>query len=190
MGHPVPHHGYSYGQYLLLEETSNVRHEYFDGEIYAMAGGTPTHAALAAAVTGSLHAQLRGGPCRVYSSDLRVRIRTTGLATYPDVTVVCGPIEPDPESRHTVTNPRLVVEVTSEGTETYDRTEKLEHYKNVESLAAIVLVSHSEIRLDLWLRGGDGGWALSSFGPGEVLDLTSIGCRLEVDEIYRDLAIP
>ena len=99
-----------------LEETSNVKHEYFGGEIYAMAGGTPEHAALAAACSAALLEQLRGGPCRVYSSDLRVRVLSTGLAAYPDVTVVCGATERDPESSSTVTNPRLVVEVLSDGT--------------------------------------------------------------------------
>ena len=89
----APRHHYSFEDYLALEEMAGVRHEFFDGEIYGMAGGTPEHAAMAGAITGLLGAQLAGKPCRVYSSDLRVRVLETGLATYPDVTVVCGPSE-------------------------------------------------------------------------------------------------
>ena len=97
-----------------------------------MAGGTPQHAALGAAVSAALLAQLRGGPRRVYSSDLRIRVAATGLATYPDVTVVCGRSERDPANEVTVVNPRVVVEVLSPGTEDYDRGEKLEHYKQIQ----------------------------------------------------------
>ncbi len=87
MAAPVPLHRYSFSDYLALEEASNTKHEFLDGEIYGMAGGTPEHAALSVAVSSAFLAQLRGGPCRVYSSDLRVRVLATGLATYPDVTV-------------------------------------------------------------------------------------------------------
>jgi Uma2 family endonuclease len=87
MTEPTRLHRYSYRDYLELEEASNVKHEYLEGEIYARAGGTPEHAALAASISSALHSQLRGGPCRVYSSDLRVRVLATGLATYPDVSV-------------------------------------------------------------------------------------------------------
>src|SRR3990172_3361666 len=113
----APQHRHSYRDYLAVEEVGVIKHEFHAGEIYAMAGGTPEHAALSVAVSSALHTGLRGGPGRVYSSDLRVRILATGLATYPDVTVVCGPIERDPESPTTVVNPTLVVEVLSDGTE-------------------------------------------------------------------------
>jgi len=124
-------HRYTYADYLALEAASNVKHEFLAGEIYGMAGGTPEHAALGVAVSSALLAQLRGGPCRVYSSDLRVRVLATGLATYPDVTVVWGEAERDPESPTTIVNPRLVVEVLSDSTTDYDRGEKLQHYRQV-----------------------------------------------------------
>ena len=88
-----------------------MRHEFLAGEIYAVAGGTPAHAALAMAVGASLLAQVRGGPCRVHSSDLRVRVLETGLTTYPDVTVVCGPCLADQQDRNTIVNPRVLVEI-------------------------------------------------------------------------------
>jgi hypothetical protein len=106
----VPAHRirYTWAEYLALEASSNVKHEFLDGQIYAMAGGTPEHAALAATVIGLLFPQLRDGRCRAHDADLRVRVRETGLATYPDVTVVCGKRERDPDDAQAVTNPTLV----------------------------------------------------------------------------------
>jgi Uma2 family endonuclease len=123
MGVPVNLHHHSFKDYLAVEQISTVRHEYLAGEIYAMAGGSVLHAALSASVLTSLHGQ-RGGRCRVYSSDLRIRVLATGLASYPDVAVVCGPAETDPESADTVVNPTAVVEVLSPGTIDYDLGEK------------------------------------------------------------------
>lgn len=176
-------HRYSFAEYLAVEEVERVRHEYLDGEIYAMAGGMPEHAALAAALTTALGQQLRGGPCRVYSSDLRARILATGLATYPDVTVVCGPAETDPESSTHVVNPRAVFEVLSDGTDHYDRGEKLEHYKKAPSAMEVVLLSHRERRIDVWERGVD-GWSVAGLGSGETVRLGSLDCALDVDAIY------
>ncbi|MGH8471968.1 MAG: Uma2 family endonuclease, partial [Gammaproteobacteria bacterium] len=120
MSSPLHRTRYTWAEYIALEASSNVKHEYLDGQIYAMAGGTPEHAALAAAVTGLLFPQLRGSPCRAHDADLRVRVPKTGLATYPDVTIVCGPSERDPDDRNAVTNPTLIVEVLSQSTEDYD----------------------------------------------------------------------
>jgi len=179
----APRHNYTFRDYLELEAVSRVRHEFYAGEIYAMAGGTPEHAAVAAAITAMLHGQLRGSPCRVYSSDLRVRILATGLATYPDVTVVCGPSERDPESHSHVTNPRVVVEILSPSTEEYDRGEKLEHYRQTQSLDTIVLVEHGERRVDVWSRRAS-EWEVAVYRAGETLRLDSIRCALSVDEVY------
>jgi Uma2 family endonuclease len=180
---PVPRHRYSFQEYLELEEVARVRHEFCGGEIYAMAGGTPEHAAMAAAITSLLGRQLTSRPCRVYSSDLRLRVLATGLATYPDVTVICGPSERDPMSQTHVTNPKLVVEVLSDGTAEYDRGEKLEHYRQIPSLEAVLLVDHAQPRIDLWTRGPQ-GWTSSAFTAGEVVPLRAIGCALTVDDVY------
>jgi Uma2 family endonuclease len=183
MSLPAPRHRYTFAEYLELEDIARVRHEFYDGEIYAMAGGTPEHAAMAAAITLQLGRQLEATPCRVYSLDLRVRVLATGLATYPDVTVVCGPSARDPESATHVTNPRLVVEVTSPSTADYDRSEKLQHYQQIPSLAAIVLVAHEQSRIELWTRGGT-GWERRAFGAGEAVPLEAIACELTVDDVY------
>src|SRR5882762_751625 len=109
---------YTYAEYLGLEASSNIKHEFLGGQIYAMAGGTPEHAALAAAASGLLFAQLRDGRCRAYDSDLRVRT-PSGLSTYPDVTVICGPSERHDDDAQAVTNPTLIIEVLSRSTEDY-----------------------------------------------------------------------
>jgi Uma2 family endonuclease len=177
-------HRYTFREYLALERSSTVRHEFLAGEIYAMAGGTPQHAALAAAIIAALSAQLRGGPCRVHSSDLRIRVPDTGLTTYPDVTVVCGPYQSDPEDKNTLVNPRLIVEVTSESTEDYDRGEKLASYQRIASLDAIVLVSHREALLELFERDASRSWKRSEARSGSSLRIASLGVELGVDESY------
>jgi Uma2 family endonuclease len=175
---------YTFREYLTIEEDSAIKHEYLDGQIYAMAGGTPEHAALAAAVTARLGVALAGTRCRVYSSDLRVRALATGLATYPDVSVVCGRREHDPEDTHTVVNPTLLVEVTSKSTEEYDRGEKFDHYRQIPSLVEYVLVSHRERAIEVRSRDAEGRWSAHLARPGERAELRSIGASLDVDEIY------
>jgi Uma2 family endonuclease len=181
---------YRFEDYLALEAVSPVKHEFLEGHVWAMAGGTPEHAAIAVNVSTLLNVALRGRPCRVYSSDLRVRVMPTGLGTYPDVTVVCGQAEFDPQdsSRHTITNPLVVVEVLSPSTEDYDRGEKLEHYQQMPSLSQIVLVSHSERRVEVWERQA-ATWKRQVVTEGEAR-LEALGCSLPIGEVYRDPLIP
>lgn len=186
----VPEHArqrYSFLEYLELEETSPVKHEFMDGHVWAMAGGSPDHAAMAVNVAALLREQLRGRPCRVFSSDLRVRVLATGLGTYPDVTVVCDEMQSDPADPkgHTVINPRLVVEVLSPSTEEYDRGEKLAAYKQVGSLEEIVLVAHDARRLEMWRREGD-SWALDVAHGDQVARLPALACELPLHEVYDD----
>ena len=185
----LPLHRYAYADYVRLESESPVRHEFLDGEIYAMAGGTPEHAALAMAIGAALFQATRGGPCRVFTSDLRVRVMPTGLVTYPDVTVVCGVSERDPESPTTVTNPTVLVEVTSTGTEDYDRDVKLQHYQRVASVTAVVIASHREPRIEVWTRQGD-AWVHGSAAAGERVDVRPLHCTLDVDELYTAIREP
>jgi Uma2 family endonuclease len=180
----IRHLHYTYEEYLALEEESTVRHEYLDGEIYAMAGGSPDHAALAAAVIAALGSRLPSG-CRIFTSDLRLRIPATGLSTYPDAAVVCGPTERAPDDRLAVTNPVLLVEVTSPSTEDYDRGEKLRHYKSLPSVREVLIVSHREPRLTVHRRQGDKKWSEETAGLGEGVALASLGTELAVGEVYR-----
>lgn len=175
---------YSYDEYRCFEETNPARHEYLDGQILALAGGTPAHARLQGTVRFLLERQLEDQPCQPFPSDLRVLVRATRLATYPDVTVVCGPIETDPEDSHAVVNPTVLVEVSSDSTEAYDRGEKLKHYVQIPTLREYVLVSHRERRIEVRRRGHDGTWGTFQSGRGEVVTLSSIGVELGVDAVY------
>jgi Uma2 family endonuclease len=182
-------HRYTYEAYLEFEEGNSARHEFLDGEIYAMAGRTLQHAAITAAVIASLGAQLRGRPCVVYTSDLKVRVLSTGLTTYPDATVICGPAQTDPKSEHVAINPTLIVEVTSPSTEDWDRGEKLEHYKAIPSLQELVLVSHRERDLEVHRRTEDGSWIREGLAADGTLTLSSVGCTLQATEVYRNAGI-
>src|SRR5688572_32480599 len=119
----------------------------------AMAGGTPEHAALAIAVAGVLHGQLRGGPCRIFSSDLCVRAVDADMAAYPDLTIVCGEVLRDPLDKDVVIDPTVLVEVLSPSTELFDRNEKREAYQTIASLREYVLVSQSEKQIEVWRSG-------------------------------------
>ncbi|MFO0586168.1 MAG: Uma2 family endonuclease [Polyangiaceae bacterium] len=179
---------YTFREYLALEASANVKHEYLDGQIYAMAGGTPEHAALQAAISGLLFPQLRSGRCRAHGSDLRVRVVATGLTTYSDVTIVCGPRDLDAEDKGAVTNPTLLFEVLSASTEDYDRGEKFAHYKRIPSLLSYVLVSQDERRIEVWTRGAKNVWTSVVSTDGEVAELSSISARLSVRELYEAAA--
>jgi Uma2 family endonuclease len=179
------HH--SYQDYLAALEVSGVKLEYCDGEIYAMAGGTPAHADLAASVMRILGNELLGR-CRVSSSDLKVRIEATDLTTFPDVTVVCGERETSSIDKNAVTNPTLLVEVTSASTEDYDRGEKLQHYKQCPSLRAVLFVSHRRPQATAVVREA-GGWSESEHRAGERVALQGLGCTLDVSELYAGIQL-
>jgi len=177
----------TYPEYVAAEETATVRHEFIDGEVFAMAGGTPGHSALIAAVIGELRSALLGKPCRVYSSDLRIHIVGTNMSTYPDASVFCGKVDTAPGDPNAVINPTLLVEVLSESTEAYDRGAKAAHYRHIESLKEYVFVAQDEPRLEVYRRTERGGWELFEARRGEQLGLESIGVSLGVDAVYEGL---
>ena len=179
----LPH--YTYEEYVRFEEMTDAKHEYLDGRILAMAGGTPEHAILTASSIALLSEQLAGTDCSAASSDLRVRVLATGLATYPDVTVICGPLERDPQDRNAVVNPIVLVEVPSDGTEAYDRIEKASHYRRIPSLREYLLVSHRERRIERHARTASGEWTVETAGSGGAVRLDSIGAVLDVDAVYE-----
>jgi Uma2 family endonuclease len=186
MGHPEPVTRMSYVEYSLAERSSELKHEFLDAQVWARAGGTPEHGALAMAFGGELGNALHGRPCRVFSSDVRVRVRETGLVTYPDLSVVCGRLETDTEDADTIVNPVLLVEILSPSTEGYDRGDKAAHYRRIPSLVEYVLVSQSEHRIEVYRRNALGRWELSDARAGESFELVSVGVTLSVDAIYAD----
>jgi Uma2 family endonuclease len=178
---------YTYAEYLRALEVSGVKLEYCDGEIYAMAGGTPAHADLAAAAIRLLGNALLG-TCRVSSSDLKVRVEATDLSTFPDVTVVCGDRRLSSIDPNAVTNPTLLVEVTSNSTEDYDRGEKLSHYKQIPSLAAVLLVSHRRQQVTIIERTPN-GFQQREVRAGDTVELATPALRFAVDELYAGVAL-
>ncbi len=179
---------FSFDEYLLLEEIARVKHEFLDGQVWAMAGGSPEHAAIIGNVATLLNVQLRGRRCRVHTTELRVRVKSTGLGTYPDITVVCDRLERDPDDRsgHTAINPCVIVEVLSPSTETYDRGEKLLHYQAIPSLAEVALIAHDRQEIEVVRREANGTWSRQLAGAGQAAQLASIACELSVAEVYRD----
>jgi Uma2 family endonuclease len=176
---------HSFAEYLELEARSDVKHEFLDGQIFAMSGGTPEHGRLAAQIIGILHGQLQGRSCVTFTSDVRIRVHATGLATYPDVSVFCGDIERDSEDQNSVTNPTVLVEVLSSSTEAYDREEKFAHYRLIPSLRAYVLVSQEEPRIEVFTRVDETTWTLRDFRKGTA-PIEPIGCELALDALYAN----
>ena len=179
-------HRHSYAEYLSYERDSGLKHEYDDGEILAMAGGSRRHNALAARVVTALEVARKRG-CVVFQSDQRVRVLATGRATYPDATMVCGELEGDPAdpSGATVTNPLVIVEVLSPTTEQDDRGAKWQHYQLIPSLQEFVLVSQGEPRLERYRRAAGGVWEYQDVTTGS-LALTT-GAVLDLAALYDDL---
>jgi Uma2 family endonuclease len=179
---------YSYEDYRRALKDSRLKLEFSDGVIYAMAGGTPQHAELAASVTALLRQALMSR-CRVYSSDLNIHVEATGLSTFPDGSVVCGPLATLAIDPNAVVNPTLLVEVTSNSTEDYDRGDKLSNYKQIPSLRAVLIVSHRAQRVTLVQRAGDGGWDERDVRSGETVELNEPALRLPIDDLYAGIEL-
>ncbi len=172
-------------EYLAIERQAEIKSEYYDGEMFMMAGASREHNLINTNITGFLQPQLRHKPCEIYANDMRVRVPATGLYTYPDIVVVCG--EPEFEDEHvdTLLNPTLLVEVLSDSTERYDRGKKATHYRSVETLREYLLVAQDEYKIERYARQADGDWRLTDFRtPDARVELASIACVLELSEVY------
>ncbi len=188
MSYPQQVRRYTPDEYYRLEAHADHRSEFFDGEIFAMAGGSARHSQICANVLRQLGNKLDGTACVPFGSDLRLRVKATGLRTYPDVSVYCGKreLDPDDPARQTYTNPSLLVEVLSPSTEQYDRGTKAVHYRRIETLKIILLVSQDDARVDTHVRQPDGSWSLREYeGIGQVLPLEAIGVQLPLTAIYQ-----
>jgi Uma2 family endonuclease len=185
------HRAYTFEEYLQLAESSNIKLEFIDGEIFAMAGGSLEHARRITNIAKLLGSQLEDERCAAFTAELRVRVLATGLAAYPDLAVICGQPELDPadSTQHTATNPRVLVEVLSPSTEQYDRTEKLAHYQQIPSLAEVVLVPHDARTVEVYRREPQGYWSHHVAVAGEAAPLVSIGCSLAVDRVHAGTPI-
>ncbi len=176
----------SWSEYLAFEETSDVRHEYHDGELYAMVGNTQEHVLLTGAVQAALRAHLRGGPCLPYASDFKVRIKPANRAMYPDVVVACEASLGDTYA----TNVPLIFEVLSKSTEAFDRGDKCALYQLLPSFREYVLVDTKAVSVDHFSKTEEGVWTQRPrLGPGGLLKLASIGLTIAVSDIYEDSGI-
>lgn len=179
---------YSIAEYLSREAASTVRHEYYRGEIFAMAGNTLQHNEIQSNLIYRLRQALEGTPCRPYGTDQRIRIEAVNLFTYPDVVVICGQFELAADDPMAVTNPRVIFEILSPSTEAYDRGEKFELYQHLSALQEYVLVSQDRARVERFLRHPDGDWRLRSFaGLEETLDIESLNCHIPLALIYENV---
>lgn len=182
-------------QYLALERAAEDRHEYIDGEIFAMAGESLEHGSISTNLSGILYNQLRGSPCRVLSKDTKIRSGpnpgkgqgSKGLFSYPDVLVLCGEPEYHDDRRDVILNPKVIVEILSEGTESFDRGEKCFRYQTWNpTLSDYLLVSQKEPLIEHFNRQANGTWTFQRyFGLDATINLASISCTLILADVYE-----
>lgn len=173
-------------QYLEIERKAERKSEYYNGEMFLMAGAKEAHNLLVANLVRDLGQQFRSRPCRVYPSDMRVRVSPTGLYTYPDVIAVCGQPRFLDDQKDTLLNPEVTIEVLSLSTEAYDRGRKFEQYKSLESLREYLLVASDRVHVDLYTRQTDGRWLLTSADRmDDSLALESVGAQLTLADLYE-----
>ena len=172
-------------RYFSTERESLERHEYINGVMYAMAGGTPRHSEVIANVTATLKMRLRGSGCKVYNGDLRILNRDTGSVLYPDISVICGEPVLSALDKDTVVNPLIIVEVLSPSTEAYDRGVKFAHYKRLETLQVYVLVAQDQPHIQTYTRNGD-EWIPADFaGLDATLEIEALKLAAPLSEIYE-----
>lgn len=172
-------------EYLEFERGSDIKHEFYNGRIYAMAGAKRRHNVIALNIGSEIREHLKGRDCEAYPSEMRVFVPRFGLYTYPDVSVVCGKPEFQDAVLDTLLNPVLLIEILSDSTESYDRGKKFQHYRSIESLQEYVLVSQNEARIEKYIRQGDGFWVLSeAVGVDSSITFESIDCPISLAEVY------
>ncbi|MAS36854.1 MAG: hypothetical protein CL610_22810 [Anaerolineaceae bacterium] len=174
-------------EYLAFERASEIKHEFLDGQVYAMTGASRAHNLISLYTAANLINQLKGRPCEVYPSDMRLKVQASGLYTYPDVTVVCGEPQFADGEFDTLLNPTLLIEVLSPSTESYDRGKKFQQYRQLESLQEYILIAQDSPRIEHFLRQPDSDtWVLQdAAGLDTSLQLASIGCTLALADVYE-----
>ena len=177
---------YTEEEYLAQEELALDRHEYYDGQIYLMSGGTDTHDIIGTNITALCRQLLRSTPCRVFSSNMRVK--SSHLFTYPDASIVCGPTTFEPGRRDTITNPVVLVEVLSPSTQKYDQSAKFELYKGIESFTDYLIVAQDRVLVKHYHKEADGNWALQQYSQLEnAVTLPQVAIALSLELIYEDI---
>lgn len=172
-------------EYLRRERQSETKSEYLAGQVHQMAGASERHNLITVNVGFQLHGQLRQRPWRIYASNMRVKISQSGAYTYPDVTVVCDAPRFEGERRDTLLNPTVIIEVLSPSTERYDRGQKFQLYRSIESLTEYLLIAQDAQRVEHYVRQSDGQWLLSEASePDQTIHLPTIRCDLLLADVY------
>jgi Uma2 family endonuclease len=181
---------YSVEAYLAIERAGPQKHEFYQGEIFALAGGSPTHNLILSNVVTSLNTQLRRRDCVVYPSDMRVKIPATGLYTYPDSSVVCGTPLFDDAERDTLLNPITIIEILSPSTEEYDRGRKFQNYQTIATLREYILIAQDTYHIERYSKQPNGTWSLIVYeGRQTICPLPAIACTLDLDDIYNKVTL-
>lgn len=176
-------------EYLAFEETSETKHEYIDGRVYAMAGASEPHIAIVGSIHFRLYGQLRGRPCRAYMNEMRVRLGLAGMYGYPDLVVVCGERAFSAPPSSALLNPTVIVEVLSPSTEVYDRSAKWLRYQRIESLRDYLLIAQDAPRIEHFIRQDGGIWSYyAAGGLDATIELPAIGCTLSLADVYENVA--
>ncbi|MCB9456599.1 MAG: Uma2 family endonuclease [Anaerolineaceae bacterium] len=172
--------------YLAFERESDEKHEFVDGVVYAMTGASERHNLVTGSAYASLYSQLRKRPCRVYPSDMRVKVAQTGIYTYPDISIVCEPPRFEDDRQDTLLNPVVLIEVLSPSTENYDRGKKFQHYRTLESLQEYLLIAQDSPHIEHYRRQADNQWLLTDVAQADaVIELPSIACTLALADVYE-----
>ena len=173
-------------EYLQLELESEVRHEYIAGEVYAMAGASEEHDLICGNIYVKLRQHLRGSGCRVFSSDMKVKIEELDIFYYPDISVTCDDRD---REKYFKKSPCLLVEVLSNATKRVDRNEKLVNYLEIQSLQEYVLVSQERVKVEIYRKDENGNWNATVLGETDVFSLESVGLKMSMGEVYEDVDI-
>lgn len=187
MGHAQPVSRFDFAAYMDWEAQQPERHEWVDGEIFAMTGARDAHNQITGNLYMALRVALRGTPCRVFIADMRLHVEAADAVFYPDVLVTCDARDRGPGSELAKRHPLLIVEVLSDSTAAYDRGRKFELYRRLPELQEVLFVAQDRMQLDLFRRNGQGRWELYPAGEGESLRLESVGLDLAVAQVYQDV---
>ena len=175
-------------QYLELERAATGKHEFIDGDIVAMSGGTPRHSIITVNIGGHFHSQLKGTGCVPFSPDVKVYVARSKMIAYPDVTIVCGDPEFLDSKRDVIKNPTVMVEVLSPSTKNHDRGEKATLYRLMPSVQEFLLVGQDPVFVEYNRRLADGTWQIIIYQAlSDEIRLDSIRCTLPVSEIYSNI---
>lgn len=177
-------------EYIEFERASTTKHEYYDGHIYAMTGASRVHNLIAGNTLAALHGQLRRKPCQIFPSDMRVKIRQTGLYTYPDLVIICGEPQFTDDALDTLLNPLVLIEILSPSTELYDRGMKFQHYRTIETLQDYILIAQDHCHIEQYTRQDNGQWLFQeAIGVEARITIHSIGCTLALEDVYEKVDI-